>query len=300
MTWTQAIEPLIPAASLGYCQSARQSPSDSRSSMPSPQSNDTGNHFFAHEVDLTVLLTCYNEQAFIFDTLEVLIGALEAWGGSYEVLLVDDCSPDGSGDLLEERLRRQPIRNLRFIRNPKNLGLARNFMEGAFRGRGKYYRLCCGDNAESQEALTDIFRRIGEADLIIPYQVQSEVRGRSWHRRLISLTFTALVNVLSGNRIRYYNSLPVFLREHVIRFPPQSLGFGFQADIVTRLLEEDITYLQTHHLGPQENKGAASTALTMRNLLSVVHTFVEILIRRLRRVLYGKGLSRAREIRTGE
>ncbi|MBU1042616.1 MAG: glycosyltransferase family 2 protein [Proteobacteria bacterium] len=254
--------------------------------------------FFAHDVDLTVLVTCYNEREFILDTLEILTGALAEWGGSHEVLIVDDCSRDGSGELLEEYLSAHDLPQVRLIRNPVNKGLSRNFMDGAFLGRGKYYRLCCGDNAESREALVDIYRQIGKADLVIPYQVQSEVRGRSWRRRAISRLFTALVNLLSNNSIRYYNSLPVFLREHVIRFPPQSLGFGFQADIVTRLLEEDITYLQTRHLGPRENKGDASTALTLRNLLSVVHTFVEIAIRRLRRLLYGKGLRRAREIHT--
>jgi glycosyltransferase involved in cell wall biosynthesis len=266
--------------------------------MLSNETNDIP--LFAHEVDLTVLVTCYNEHEFIADTLQLLTSALRKWGGSYEVIVVDDCSPDGSGEMLEKYIGESGLEHVRLHRNKANCGLARNFIEGAFLGRGKYYRLCCGDNAESEEAFVDIFRKIGKADLIIPYQVQSEVRGRSWRRRAISRLYTGIVNVLSGNHIRYYNSLPVFLREQVIRFPPQSLGFGFQADIVTRLLEEDITFLQTRHLGPREMKGGASTALTTRNLLSVVHTFVEIAIRRLRRILYGKGRPRAREIRPGE
>ncbi|HWR03893.1 MAG TPA: glycosyltransferase family 2 protein [Humidesulfovibrio sp.] len=265
--------------------------------MTQPQQTAPPIPLFAHDVDLTVLVTCYNEREFILDTLHELTSALAEWGGSHEVIIVDDCSPDGSGEMLEQHLRDNPMPQVRLVRNAANKGLSKNFIDGAFLGRGKYYRLCCGDNAESREALVHIYRQIGKADLIIPYQVQDEVRGKLWHRRIISRLFTALVNLLTDNDIRYYNSLPVFLREHVIRFPPQSYGFGFQADIVTRILEEDVTYLQTRHLGPRDLKGKDSTALSMRNLLSVMHTFVEISIRRLRRTIYGKGMPRAREIR---
>ena len=105
------------------------------------------------------------------------------------------------------------------------------------------------------------------------------------------------MNTISGNDIKYYNALPVFLRYHVMRYPPITYGFGFQADIVTRLLDEDIPDLQIRHQGATDRKGKNATALSMRNLLSVIHTFVEIVIRRLRRVIYGKGMPRAREIR---
>ncbi|MBI5519114.1 MAG: glycosyltransferase family 2 protein [Desulfovibrio sp.] len=266
--------------------------------QPDPHSQPVP--LFAHEVDLTVLVTCYNERDLILDTLQELTGALAEWGGSYEVIVVDDCSPDGSGEMLERHLAANPLPGVRLVRNAKNKGLSKNFIDGAYLGRGRYYRLCCGDNAESRKALVHIYRQIGKADLIIPYQVQEEVQGKLWHRRQISRLFTTLVNLLSGNSIRYYNSLPVFLREHVVRFPPQSYGFGFQADIVTRILEEDVTFLQCRHLGPRDLKGKDSTALSTRNLLSVIHTFVEIVIRRLRRVMYGKGMPRAREVRGGD
>jgi Glycosyltransferases involved in cell wall biogenesis len=250
----------------------------------------------ACEVDLTVVVTCYNEHKFILDTLDLLTSALDQWGGRYEVIVMDDCSTDHSAELVENYIAKRALTRLRLHRNQTNLGFGGNFVEGAFLGRGKYYRLCCGDNAESAEAFAHIFSLIGKADLIIPYQVQSEVSGRSWQRRVLSRLFTGIVNLLSGNHILYYNSLPVFRREHVIRFPPQTLGFGFQADIVTRMLQQDITYLQSRHRGPRELKGKDSTALTMRNLLSVVHTFAEIAIRRVSAISYGKKRSRAREL----
>lgn len=250
-----------------------------------------------HECEITVLVTCYNESRFITQTLETVTAALLASGRSYEIIVIDDCSKDASAEIVRRFLAARPELNIRFCPNEKNRGLACNFIEGAHMGRGKYYRLCCGDNPETAEALTHIFRHVGAADMVIPYQVQSAVQGKSALRKRISMFFTGIVNLLSGNRVRYYNALPVFLRYHVMRFPPQSYGFGFQADIVTRLLEEDITFAQIRHRGAIDRKGGGSTALSTRNLLSVVHTFVEIMIRRLRRILYYQDKPRAREIR---
>lgn len=250
----------------------------------------------AHTCDITVLVTCYNEAEFISQTLETVAAALSASGRSHEILVVDDCSRDASAATIRAYLAAHPEQNIRFHPNAHNRGLACNFIEGAYLGNGKYYRLCCGDNPETLEALTHIFSHVGAADMVIPYQVQRDVAGKSPLRKRISMLFTGIVNLLSGNKIGYYNALPVFVRYHVMRFPPQSYGFGFQADIVTRLLEEEITFAQIRHRGAVDRKPDGSTALSMRNLLSVLHTFVEILIRRLRRAVYGKGKPRAREV----
>lgn len=250
-----------------------------------------------HKFDLSILVTCYNEEAFIADTLDTVVAALQQVKLSWEIIVIDDCSRDRSREVIECYVTAHPELRIRLCPNTENRGLAYNFLEGAYLAEGRYYRLCCGDNCESEAALVHIFKQIGKADLLIPHQVQTEVEGKSFMRRQISQLFTKIINFLSQNAIGYYNGLPVYRRYLVIRFPPQSFGFGFQADIITRLLEESITFAQTKHLGAidRKQKGQA-TALSMRNLLSVVHTMVEIVIRRLRRAFYGKGRPRAQEI----
>lgn len=247
-----------------------------------------------HKHEITVLVTCYNEAAFISDTLKTVVSALEAAGRDYEIIVIDDCSKDNSLEIIREYMANNPDKLVKLFPNEKNRGLANNFVEGAYLGSGKYYRLCCGDNPETLEALTDIFSHVGAADLVIPYQIQRDVSGKSKPRKFLSMLFTGIVNTISGNDIRYYNSLPIFLRYHVMRYPPLSYGFGFQCDIVTRLLDEGITYLQIRHLGAIDRKGKAATALSLRNVFSVVHSFVEISIRRVRRECYMRHKPRGR------
>ena len=89
--------------------------------------------------------------------------------------------------------------------------------------------------------------------------------------------------------------MAIHLRLNVLRWHPSSYGFGFQADIITRLLDEGMSYLQVPS-SSVDRKGRKSTALTTRNFLSVCHTFLEMTIRRLRKCLYGKNLPKAVEI----
>lgn len=245
--------------------------------------------------DITIVVTCYNEEAFIVDSLETVISALEEVGCSYEVIVVDDVSKDASVQKIRDFIEAHPHSPVRLQANSVNRGLANNYVEAAFLGRGKYYRLCCGDNPEPKEVLVNAFRQIGVADIIIPYQEQKAVLGKQPSRRMLSNVFTALVNMISGYELKYYNGLAIHLRYNVMRWHPSSYGFGFQADILTRLLDEGASYLQIPSAGV-DRKGSASTALTMRNFLSVAHTLLELVIRRIRRALYGRTMPKPKEL----
>ena len=248
-----------------------------------------------HRHEITVVITCFNEAEFIGDTIDTVLAALGRAGRDFEVIVIDDCSRDGSPAVIERALARHPGENVRLHSNATNQGLACNFVNGAFLGSGRYYRLCCGDNAESLESLVILFSYVGAADLVIPYQLQENVEGKTPLRKTISRAFTFLVNAISGYRLKYYNALPIYLRYHVMRYPPVTYGFGFQADVITRLLSEGITYAQIDHRS-HDRKVGKSTALSTRNLLSVLHTLLEIVFRRVRGTLYRKSIPRPTEI----
>jgi glycosyltransferase involved in cell wall biosynthesis len=247
------------------------------------------------EVDITIVVSCYNEEAFITDTIDTVISALQETGCSYEIIVVDDVSKDNSIRKVTDYIKDHPEYPIHLKVNEVNRGLANNYVEAAFLGKGKYYRLCCGDNPEPREVLVEAFKHIGAADIIIPYQLQDAVVGKQESRKQISKLFTFLVNLISGYNLKYYNGLAIHLRYNVMRWHPSSYGFGFQADILTRLLDEGATYLQIPSSGI-DRKGSGSTALTMRNFLSVAHTLLELLIRRIRRELYGRTMPKPREI----
>jgi len=236
-----------------------------------------------HDCDLSLFVACYNEQDGIVPTLETVVAAVTEVGISYDIVIIDDCSTDHTVEVILRYLESHPTLPITLFVNGVNQGLGSNYAEGAFRCRGKYYRLICGDNVESKETLVSIFRHIGEADIIIPYPADTTFRGP--FRRLVSSSFTTLVNLLSGYSIRYYNGLAVHLRYNVMRWHSNSHGFGFQADLITRLLDLKASYIEIP-VYPNERAAGATKAFKFRNMCSVGHTLLEIWLRRLGKLVY--------------
>jgi hypothetical protein len=96
------------------------------------------------------------------------------------------------------------------------------------------------------------------------------------------------VNSLSGHRVRYYNGLAIHLRYNVMRWGPYSFGFGFQAELITRLLDEGASYIEVPVTATHIEKAKLNSALNYKNFLSVVHTLLEVMIRRIRKHTLGK------------
>jgi glycosyltransferase involved in cell wall biosynthesis len=237
-------------------------------------------------LDVTVFVSCYNESRLIGRTLNNVREALKEFGVlTYEIIVIDDCSTDDSPHVISEYLSRCPNERLLFRRNHVNIGWAQNYIDAAFIGRGKYFRVICGDESEPKETIIEVFRHLGEADILVPYYATTE--GRSLYRLAMSRAYTAFVNLLSGFHLRYYNGLHVHLRYNVMRWHSNTRGFGFQADILCMLLERGFSYKEIP-VRTVEMKSGRSTALSFRNFLSVAHTLFDILARRIANRIYRK------------
>jgi hypothetical protein len=71
-----------------------------------------------------------------------------------------------------------------------------------------------------------------------------------------------------------------------MRWAPYNYGFGFQADLITRLLDEGASFVEVPVTGFHLTKERGRSAITLRNFVSTGHTLFEILLRRIRRLLY--------------
>jgi glycosyltransferase involved in cell wall biosynthesis len=239
----------------------------------------------AGDVHLTIFVACFNEEENIEATLDVLISALSEFSFTWEVIVIDDASTDQSVKRIQQYISSHPSLPILLHVNARNMGLANNYVDGAFLGRGKYYRLVCGDNVEPKETLVEIFKNIGKADMIIPKQIH--VEGRPPLRRFLSGLYPKIINLITGHNISYYNGLAVHLRYNVQRFHSTSSGFNFQADLITTLLDRGCGYIEVPVVA-RDRQAGKSTALTFKNILSVGHSLLEMVFRRLRLKLYGR------------
>jgi glycosyltransferase involved in cell wall biosynthesis len=86
-------------------------------------------------VDVTIILPCYNEQDHVLEEIERICRAMDGSSLSYELLVIDDKSTDGTLAVLEEALPRFPhMRLMPFQRNGGS-GTARRI--GTMEGSGR-------------------------------------------------------------------------------------------------------------------------------------------------------------------
>ena len=243
-----------------------------------PDSAQEGGH---DAVEITLMVPCLNEEEHVVGTIETIMTALTGAGCSYEILVFDDGSQDNTSGVVAAFQATNPRASVRLFRNKANRGLSYNFVEAAFQGRGRYYRAVPGDDVEPADLIEQIVRARGAADIIVPHFV--EIRNRPLWRTTISRLYTCLVNLASGYRLSYYNGNPLYLRAHVMRFHVECTGFGYQAEFLTRLISEGMTYKEIP-LVAYDREGSA--AINIKNLLSVAHSLMTIALRRLRIVLF--------------
>ena len=234
-------------------------------------------------LDLSILVPCKNEQDHVIDTLETIVAVLSEMTWSYEIIVVDDGSTDETSSRVLSYQQDNPSLPISLKQNSRNLGLSRTFVDGAFAARGIHFRLVCGDNVESRETLRSIISCLGKADLIVPYHSE---RAGSVFRGMLSHFYTSLVNSFSGYNLKYYNGCALYLTHHVRRWHPYSVGFGFQADLTTRLLDEGATFFEVPVIAQRREKQGPASYLNLRNLISTSHTLYEILRRRLNRIVF--------------
>lgn len=231
--------------------------------------------------DITIFIPCLNEERNVIGAIEKIVSACNDTGKTFEILVFDDGSTDRTSAVVEEFRAGNPHLPVRLFRQERNRGLAYNFVDGAFYGKGRYYRCVAGDDYETPEAHRAILAEIGQSDIVIP--VYNDVKDRGITRTLISKTYTWLANAVSGYRIGYYNGFAVYKRWHVMRYAVEGTGFGFQAEIITRLLNEGMSYKEVH-LSATYN--GVSKAFTVRNFVSVGYSLFKIAMRRARNVIF--------------
>jgi glycosyltransferase involved in cell wall biosynthesis len=248
-----------------------------------------GNPYNDAPIDITIFVSCHNEAGEVIQTIDGICESAKEAGLSFEILVIDDVSTDNSRELVRDYIAAHPDERIVLRANRQNKGLAQNYLDAAFIGRGKYFRLVCGDSAEPKEGTVAVFKAIGKADCILPYFNTN--RGRATGRRIISNAYTAVINAITGNNIRYYNGLAVHLRHNVMRWHTNTGGFGFQADILCLLLDRGFTYLEVPIEVPATaftRQDTKSRAMSLPNVLSVTHTILEIASRRIAKFVYSK------------
>ena len=164
--------------------------------------------------DLSVVIPLYNEEPNVAQLHRELSGALGAWGRTYELLLIDDGSTDGTFAALKKLQAGDP--HVRVIALRRNFGQTAAFAAGFAHARGRIIATSDGDLQNDPRDLPMMVDRLEDGhDIVCGWRRD---RRDPWlTRRLPSNVANWLISRTTGVRLHDYGcSLKVF-RGEVVR-----------------------------------------------------------------------------------
>lgn len=190
---------------------------------------------------LSVVIPVFNEAATILQVLR----RVRSLGMPLEIIVVDDCSTDGTREVLRSLARDS---DLRLILMDHNEGKGAALRTGFQAATGSVVVIQDADEEYDPRDLPAVIRPIvqGEADVVYGSRfLGDEPQDRSWLHRLINRVLTQSSNLLTGLRLTDMETCyKAFRRDVLLDLPLQQNRFGFEPEVTAKLARRGHSILE--------------------------------------------------------
>ncbi|MCD9198061.1 polyprenol monophosphomannose synthase [Aeromicrobium wangtongii] len=201
-----------------------------------------------HTVKALVIVPTYNESANLAWIVERILTAQP----DVDVLVVDDGSPDGTGEIADRLAADDP--RIHAMHRAGKQGLGAAYRAGFVWGLERDYDVLVEMDADGSHRPEDLGRLLaasdGGADLVLGsrWVPGGGVVNWPWHRRLISRGGTFYARLMLGIGIHdATGGFRAFRRETLERLPMadvESQGYCFQIDMARRVVDAGMTVVE--------------------------------------------------------
>jgi glycosyltransferase involved in cell wall biosynthesis len=227
-------------------------------------------------VSISVFFPCYNEQENVGRTVEKALKVLERLNADFEVIIVDDGSSDGTGQIADEIAGRDG--RVKVVHHEGNLGYGAALQSGFKAATKELVFYTDGDGQFDINEMPPLLALMERYDIVSCYRLN---RRDSLIRKINGWCWTRLVCLVFGLKIRDIDcAFKLYKREIFDKIELSSTGALIDAEILARAARKGyrITQKGVHHY--PRTSGAQSGA----NLRVILRAFKELfkLQRRIR------------------
>lgn len=229
-----------------------------------------------YPVGVTVSVMTYNEAPSLSAVVEEVRGVLTSLGLPFEIIVIDDGSTDGSGEIADNLAREHP--EVRVIHHPVNLGLGAVYREGFTCGRFEYATLFPADGQFDASIIPRFVDRMASADMVLGY-IPDYGKNRSVLARFLSWAERLLVHLLFG-RFPNFQGIMMFRRSLVdtVQLVSRGRGWIIQMELILRFLRKGYRVVNE----PTGLRPRASGRSKVNNLKSICSNLKQLIELRIK------------------
>jgi len=217
------------------------------------------------------MIPTYNER----DNLEWIVGRVRAAQPAAHVLVVDDSSPDGTGELADALAAADD--QVHVLHRPGKQGLGRAYIDAMRWGVAHGYGLLVeldADGSHQPEQLGRLLEKSTEADLVLGsrWVPGGAVENWPWYRQAISRAGSAYARLALGLKVRDvtggYRAFQASALESLDLDAVHSHGYAFQVDMLyravragLRVVEVPITFVERERGASKMSAGIVAEAM---------------------------------------
>jgi phenylacetate-CoA ligase len=227
------------------------------------------------EVDLSVIVPCFNEEANIKELARRVLNTFERGGLEGELVLVDDGSSDRTADIIRQ-LEGEHAAQVVGRFHPSNRGIAQAWKTGVSAARGNVVGLIDADLQYQPEDLLRLHRELREHSVDVIQGWRSPVGRERGARYRLSRGFNHLLNTTFGMKLRDNKSCFVVCAKEVLEDLLTYRGsyFYWQSFIMVAAHAKGYSYKEVETLF--ENRRAGTSFLDDNTSLAVARSLVDL------------------------
>ena len=196
-------------------------------------------------LSISIFFPCYNEEANVEATTTAALAAVEKISHDYEIIIVNDGSKDGTGEIADRLASRHDC--VKAVHNHPNLGYGGALQRGFREAAKDWVFYTDGDGQFDFNEIPTLLPLLNRYDIVSAYRLD---RKDSFVRKMNALAWTTLVNTVFGLWLRDIDcAFKIFPRKLFGEIEMKSTGALIDAEILARAkrLGYTIGQVGVHH-----------------------------------------------------
>lgn len=223
---------------------------------------------------VSIIIPLYNEEKGLERILNKVTNMIDKLFDDYELLIFDDGSKDKTGEIINSLAKKNS--KVRAFHNIKNMNMGYNFRMGIKYATKKYLMFLPGPDNMTMGSIRNFMTKVGDEPIVKGYIANQAIRPL--YRRIISWTFTNILNLLFGLHMKHYLTMAAYETELIRNVKKTTNSFALPAEVLIRLVKEGHPYEEVpiYAIYGLKMKANSTNVFRIKNVAGVIMTVIRL------------------------